>query len=116
MRKRDAKSPKCDLVHGRVVNVVCAVQSDDGAESGPGAKGAGAEGSDARGRGAGVDLLGAGEGEVGLDAVAERDDGNLDRQSWSGFGLFGESVWRQLRDVRRGATWAGSRRRGGGRM
>lgn len=86
VRKRDAESPKRDLVHGRVVNVVCAVQSDDGAESGPGAEGAGAEGSDARGRGAGVDLLGAGEGEICLDAVAERYDRNLDREFWSGFG------------------------------
>ena len=77
MRKRHAERPERDLVHGRVVDVVCAVQADDGAEGRPGAEGAGAEGSDARGRGAGVDLLGAGEGEVGLDAVAERDDGDL---------------------------------------
>ena len=77
MRKRDAESPKRDLVHRRVFNVVRAVQADNRAESGPGAEGAGAEGSDARGRGAGVDLLGAGEGEVGLDAVAEGDDGDL---------------------------------------
>lgn len=77
MRKRDAERPKRDLVHGRVVDVVRAVQADDGAEGRPGAEGAGAEGSDARGRGAGVDLLGASEGEVGLDAVAEGDDGDL---------------------------------------
>lgn len=77
MRKRKAESPQRDLVHGRVVNVVCAVQSDDRAQSGPGAECASAERGDARGRGAGVDLLGAGEGEVGLDAVAEGDDGYL---------------------------------------
>jgi hypothetical protein len=77
VRKRDTESPQCDLIHRRVVNVVCAVQSDDGAESRPGAEGAGAERSDARRGGAGVDLLGAGEGEVGLDAVAEGDDGDL---------------------------------------
>ena len=74
VRKRHAESPKRDLVHGRVVDVVRAVQADDGAESGPGTEGAGAEGCDARWGGAGVDLLGAGEGEVGLDAVAEGDD------------------------------------------
>lgn len=74
MSERNAESPKRDLVHGRVVDVVGAVQSNDRAESGPSAEGAGAERSDARRRGAGVDLLGAGEGEVGLDAVAERDD------------------------------------------
>jgi hypothetical protein len=68
------KSPQGNLVHGRVVDVVRAVQADDGAESRPGAEGAGAEGRDEGGRGAGVDLLRAGEGEVGLDTVAEGDD------------------------------------------
>jgi hypothetical protein len=68
------ESPQGNLVHGRVVDVVRAVQADDGAESRPGAEGAGAEGRDEGGRGAGVDLLRAGEGEVGLDAVAEGDD------------------------------------------
>lgn len=77
VRKGHAERPEGDLVHGRVVDVVCAVKADDGAEGGPGAEGAGAERSDARGRGAGVDLLRAGEGEVGLDAVAEGDDGDL---------------------------------------
>lgn len=60
MPKRDPEGPKRDLVHGGVVNVVSAVKADDRAESGPGAECAGAEGGDARGRGAGVDLLGAG--------------------------------------------------------
>lgn len=78
VRKRNAESPQRDFVHGRVVNVVCAVQSDDRAESRPCAEGAGAERGDARRRGAGVDLLRAGEREVGLDAVAERYDGNLE--------------------------------------
>jgi len=116
VRKRDAECPERDFVHGRVVNVVCAVQADDGAERRPGAEGAGAEWSDARGGGAGVDLLGADEGEVGLDAVAEGDDGDL----WVvlgcglvGWGLFEGSFWW---DVRRGAIWAGSLRREGGRM
>ena len=77
MRKRDPERPQGDFVHGGVVDVVGAVQADDGAEGRPGAEGAGAERGYARGRGAGVDLLGAGEGEVGLDAVAEGDDGDL---------------------------------------
>jgi hypothetical protein len=72
--KRNSKSPEGDLVHGRVVNVVGAVKADNGAESRPGAECAGAQGRDERGGGAGVDLLGAGKGEVGLDAVAEGDD------------------------------------------
>ena len=110
MRKRYAKSPKRDLVHSRVINMVRAVQSDDGAESRPGAERASAEGCDARGRGAGVDLLRAGQGEVGLDAVAEGDDGDL----W-----FCVRTWiacRELQSVRRGATWAGNPLRLGGRM
>ena len=74
MSKRNSKSPEGDLVHGRVVNVVGAVEADDGAESRPGAEGTGAQGCDERRGSAGVDLLGAGEGEVGLDAVAEGDD------------------------------------------
>lgn len=74
MSKRNSKSPEGDLVHGRVVNVVGAVKADNGAESRPGAECAGAQGRDERGGGAGVDLLGAGKGEVGLDAVAEGDD------------------------------------------
>lgn len=73
--------------------MICAVEAHDGAECCPGTKGAGAEGCDrARslgrdgvgwdaggefgirglvgvGCGAGVDLAGCGEGEVGLDAV-----------------------------------------------
>jgi hypothetical protein len=73
----NAKGPEGNLVHGRVVDVVGAVEADDGAEGRPGAECAGAQGCDERGRGAGVDLLGAGEGEVGLDAVAEGDDGDL---------------------------------------
>ena len=72
--KRNPESPEGNLVHGRVVNVVGAVEADDGAESRPGAECAGAQRGDERGRGASVDLLGAGEGEVGLDAVAEGDD------------------------------------------
>jgi hypothetical protein len=72
----NAKGPEGNLVHGRVVDVVGAVEAD-GAEGRPGAECAGAQGCDERGRGAGVDLLGAGEGEVGLDAVAEGDDGDL---------------------------------------
>jgi hypothetical protein len=75
--KRNPESPEGNLVHGRVVDVVGAVEADDGAEGRPGAECAGAQGCDERGRGAGVDLLGAGEGEVGLDAVAEGDDGDL---------------------------------------
>ena len=54
--------------------MVGAVKADNGAESRPGAECAGAQGRDERGGGAGVDLLGAGKGEVGLDAVAEGDD------------------------------------------
>lgn len=95
MRKRNAESPKRDFVHRRVVNVVCAVESDDRAERRPGAEGAGAERRDARGRGAGVDLLRAGEGEVGLDTVAEGDDGDLERivlAVWHNVGRW-EWVW-----------------------
>ena len=77
MSKRNSKSPEGDLVHGRVVNVVGAVEADDGAESCPGAEGPGAQGRDERGGSAGVVLLGAGEREVGLDAVAEGDDRDL---------------------------------------
>ena len=43
VRKGHAERAKRDLVHGRIVNVVCAVQADDGAERRPGAEGAGAE-------------------------------------------------------------------------
>jgi hypothetical protein len=75
--ERDPESPERDLVHSRVVDVVSAVEADDGAECRPGAERAGAQGGDEGGCGAGVDLLGAGEGEVGLDAVAEGDDGDL---------------------------------------
>lgn len=77
MRKRHAESPQRDLIHRRVVDVVCAVQSYDRAESSPGAEGASAKRGYARGSGACVDLLRAGEGEVGLNAVAEGDDGDL---------------------------------------
>jgi hypothetical protein len=44
--KRDSKSPEGDLIHGRIVDVVGAVEADDGAESRPGAEGAGAQGRD----------------------------------------------------------------------
>lgn len=77
MSKSDSESPQGNLVNGRVVDVIGAVEADDGAESRPGAECAGAQGSDEGGCGTSVDLLGAGEGEVGLDAVAERDDGDL---------------------------------------
>ena len=80
MRKRNAESPQRDLVHRRVVNVVCAVESDDRAESRPGAEGTGAERRDGGGKDSGVDLLGASEGEVGLDAIAEGDDRDLVRR------------------------------------
>jgi hypothetical protein len=46
MSERDPESPEGDLVHGRVVDVVGAVEADDGAEGRPGAEGAGAEGGD----------------------------------------------------------------------
>jgi hypothetical protein len=42
----DPESPEGDFVHGRVVDVVGAVEADDGAESRPGAECAGAEGGD----------------------------------------------------------------------
>jgi hypothetical protein len=80
VRKRHAKSPHRDLVHGRVVDVVRAVQSDDRAESRPGAEGTGAERRDGGGRDSGVDLLGASEGEIGLNAVPEGDDRDLVRR------------------------------------
>lgn len=82
MSESNTESPQSDLVHGRVVNVVSAVKADDGAEGRPGAEGAGAQRGDARGCRASVDLLGAREGEVGLDAVAEGYDGDLD--GWRG--------------------------------
>lgn len=77
MRKRDAKSPKRNLINRRVINVVRAVQADNRRESGPGAESASGERRDLGGGGAGVDLLGAVQGEVGLDGVAEGDDGDL---------------------------------------
>ena len=76
MRKRHAESPKRDLVHGRVVDVVRAVQADDGAESGPGTEGAAGEWSDRR-RCAVVDALCEAEGAVCLDAVTDGYYGSL---------------------------------------
>jgi hypothetical protein len=42
----DPESPEGDFVYGRVVDVVGAVEADDGAEGRPGAEGAGAQGCD----------------------------------------------------------------------
>ncbi len=57
------------------MDVICSVQADDAAQSCPGPERAGAERRDGAGRGgeAGVDFAGAGEGDVGLDAVADGD-------------------------------------------
>ena len=68
--------------------MVRSVQTDDAGEEGPGAEGAGGEGRYGGerlggcgcfgGGGARVDFLGGCEGDVGLDAVEDGDEGDLE--------------------------------------
>jgi len=75
MRECQPIRPQCQLIYDRLLNVIRSVQADDAAQSRPRPEGACAERRDRAGRGggAGVDFAGAGEGHVGLDAVADGD-------------------------------------------
>lgn len=93
MPRRNHVRQECHLVEARVGDIVCGVEAHHGLDERPGAEGAGLEGRDGgvwrEGGGGtqegealgerveGVEARGVGEGCVGLDGVAEGEDGDL---------------------------------------
>lgn len=79
MSKSNDIRPERQLIHGRHIDIVGRIQADETGYKGPSSEGATGEGGyGGRSVGTFVDALGVFKGCIGLDAIAESDNGDLE--------------------------------------